>query len=249
MKLEINRIDQNGFVEFINKLKTIDTFLYFKLRNGEVTSAVYLPQRDAVKLHTAPISNLFSISEALPQGKELKVAFFDAAKVLDAIKMFQSDQISGTMEFQENEEDFVCTSLKLYNEELEITLACSDPSLGFKDLTDAQLQSIFDREGSDFDFVLDTFTLGKIKSLFSLDKEETFSITASNEQVRVKGKTYNYQANQSFNGSASEATLYKKYLNLLDREEYSVYVSSNKVVMKSNDSQTFLTIATCQTAE
>jgi hypothetical protein len=249
MKLEINRIDQNSFVDFINRLKTIDTFLYFKLRNGNVTSAVYLPQRDAVKLHTVPTADLFSISQALPEGKELKVAFFDANKVLDAIKMFQNDQIQGIMEFQENEEDFVCSSLRLFNQELEITLACSDPSLGFKDLTDAQLQNIFDREGSDFDFVLDTFTLGKIKSLFSLDKEETFSISASGEEVRVKGKTYNYQANQSFNGSASEATLYKKYLNLLDREAYSVYVSSNKVVMKSNDSNTFLTIATCQTAE
>lgn len=248
MKLEINRIDQNGFVEFISKLKTIDTFLYFKLRNGQVTSAVYLPQRDAVKLHSAPIKDVFSITEALPEGKELKVAFFDASKVLDALKMFQSDQISGEMEFQENEEDFVCSSLRLFNDELEITLACSDPSLGFKDLTDAQLQTIFDREGSDFDFVLDTFTLNKIRSLFSLDKEETFSITASNSEVRVKGKTYNYQANQAFNGSASEATLYKKYLNLLDREEYSVYVSNNKVVMKSNDSETLLTIATCQTA-
>lgn len=249
MKLQINRVNQNSFVEFINKLKTIDTFLYFKLRTGNVTSAVYLPQRDAVKLHTIPASDIFSMAEALPEGKELKVAFFDASKVLDALKMFQTDQIQGEMEFQENEEDFVCTSLKLFNDELEITLACSDPSLGFKDLTEAQLQTIFDREGSDFDFVLDTYTLNKIRSLFSLDKEETFSISASGEEVRVKGKTYNYQANQAFNGTASEATLYKKYLNLLDREEYSVYVSSNKVVMKSNDSNTFLTIATCQSAE
>ena len=102
---------------------------------------------------------------------------------------------------------------------------------------------------SAFDFVLDTATLGKIRSLFALDKEETFSITASDEEVRVKGKTYNYQANQGYNGKAANATLYKKYLNLLDREEYNVYVSSNKVVMKSNDTNTLLTIATCQSAE
>lgn len=249
MKLQINRVDQNGFVDFINRLKAIDTFLYFKLRNGQMTSAVYLPQRDAVKLHTIDVSDVFSVDGGLPEGKELKVAFFDATKVLDALKMFQSDQIQGEIEFMENEEDFVASSMRIYNDELEITLACSDPSLGFKDLTDAQLQAIFDREGSDFDFVLDTITLSKIRSLFSLDKEDTFTITASNSEVRVKGKTYNYQANQAFNGTASEATLYKKYLNLLDREEYSVYVSDNKVVMKSNDTNTFLTIATCQTAE
>lgn len=249
MKLQINRVDQNGFVDFINRLKAIDTFLYFKLRNGQMTSAVYLPQRDAVKLHTTDVADVFSVEGGLPEGKELKVAFFDATKVLDALKMFQSDQIQGEVEFIENEEDFVASSMRIFNDELEITLACSDPSLGFKDLTDAQLQAIFDREGSDFDFVLDTITLSKIRSLFSLDKEDTFTITASGEEVRVKGKTYNYQANQAFNGSASEATLYKKYLNLLDREEYSVYVSDNKVVMKSNDTNTFLTIATCQTAE
>ena len=249
MKLQINRVDQNGFVDFINRLKAIDTFLYFKLRNGQMTSAVYLPQRDAVKLHTTDVADVFSVEGGLPEGKELKVAFFDATKVLDALKMFQSDQIQGEVEFIENEEDFVASSMRIFNDELEITLACSDPSLGFKDLTDAQLQAIFDREGSDFDFVLDTVTLSKIRSLFSLDKEDTFTITASGEEVRVKGKTYNYQANQAFNGSASEATLYKKYLNLLDREEYSVYVSDNKVVMKSNDTNTFLTIATCQTAE
>jgi aspartate carbamoyltransferase regulatory subunit len=249
MKLQINRVDQNGFVDFINRLKAIDTFLYFKFRSGNVTSAVYLPQRDAVKLHTVEIKDLFSVEGDLPEGKELKVAFFDATKVLDALKMFQSDQIQGEIEFVENEEDFVASSMRIYNDELTITLACSDPSLGFKDLTDAQLQTIFDREGSDFNFVLDTVTLNKIRSLFSLDKEDTFTITASGEEVRVKGKTYDYQANQSFQGSASEATLYKKYLNLLDREEYNVYVSDNKVVMRSNDTNTLLTIATCQTAE
>ena len=249
MKLQINRVDQNGFVDFINRLKAIDTFLYFKLRNGNVTSAVYLPQRDAVKLHTVEIKDLFSVEGNLPEGKELKVAFFDATKVLDALKMFQSDQIQGEIEFIENEEDFVASSMRIFNDELEITLACSDPSLGFKDLTDAQIQAIFDREGSAFNFTLDTVTLNKIRSLFSLDKEDTFTITAANEEVRVKGKTYNYQANQQFTGSASEATLYKKYLNLLDREEYNVYVSDNKVVLRSNDSNTLLTIATCQTAE
>ena len=249
MKLQINKVDQNSFVDFINRLKSIDTFLYFKMRKGNVTSAVYLPQRDAVKLHSVEIKDLFSIAGDLPEGKELKVAFFDATKVLDALKMFQSDQIQGELNFVENEEDFVASSMRIFNDELEITLACSDPALGFKDLTDAQIEAIFARDDSNFDFVLDTVTLAKIRSLFSLDKEETFTITASSEEVRVKGKTYDYQANQEFNGSASEATLYKKYLNLLDREEYNVYVSNNKVVMRSNDTNTLLTIATCQSAE
>jgi len=163
--------------------------------------------------------------------------------------MFQNDQISAEIELIENEEDFVASTVKLFNQELEITLICSEPTLGFKDLTDSQIETIFSREGSEFDFTLDTFTLGKIRSLFSLDKDDTFEINANGASVRVKGKTYNYQAGGEYNGSAGKAILYKKYLNLLDREEYAVFVSGNKVVMKSNDSNTILTIATCQSAE
>lgn len=249
MKIQINRVDQGGFNDFVSRLKSIDTFLYFKFRKGNVESAVYLPQRDAVKMHSLPISDIFAIEGDLPEGKEIKVAFFDANKVLDAVKMFNTDQISAELELVENEEDFVASSLKLFNSELEITLLCSEPSLGFKDLTDSQLQVIFDREGSSFDFTLDTFTIGKIRSLFGLDKDDTFEINANGSGIRAKGKTYNYQAATEYNGNAGKAVLYKKYLNLLDKEDYAVFVSDNKVVLKSNDTNTLLSIATCQSAE
>ena len=51
------------------------------------------------------------------------------------------------------------------------------------------------------------------------------------------------------NGDDSgDVTLFKKYLNLLDKEDYTAHVLSNRVVMKSNDSETLLTIAICQSA-
>jgi len=47
--------------------------------------------------------------------------------------------------------------------------------------------------------------------------------------------------------SGKKVTLFKKYLNLLDKEDYTANVLENRVVMKSNDSETLLTIATCNT--
>jgi hypothetical protein len=49
--------------------------------------------------------------------------------------------------------------------------------------------------------------------------------------------------------SSGKVTLFKKYLNLLDKEDYTANVLDNRVVLKSNDSETLLTIATCSTAE
>jgi len=247
MKLEIDRIDQHAFTSFVNRLKLIDSFIYFKIKEGEVISTVYLPQRDAVKHHSVPFESIFQ-TNAVPQlDKELKVAFFDAGRIIEAFKQFEHDAIRCEIEFIENEQDLVASTFRIYNDELEITLACSEPSLGFKDLTTDQIGAIFAKDENAFQFPIDNHTINRLKSLFNLEKDETFDIKSNGNGVEVKGKTFNVVVSQSATGDGN-ATLYKKYLSLLDKEEYNVHVSPNKVVFDSTESSTLLTISTCQTA-
>jgi len=250
MKITINKVDQNNFTSFINRLKVIDTFVYFKIKDGVVQASAYLPQRDAVKHHRVPVEQMFQIAEPISTEKELKIAFFDATKLTDAFKQFEYDSIQGEIEFIENEEDFVATSFRIFNDELEINLACSEPSLGYKDLTDSQISTIFNVDDANYKFDMDLSTLNKVKSLFGLDKEETFSIEANGKGVKLTGNTYNMLVTPDYDGkSAGKVTLFKKYLNLLDKEDYTANVLDNRVVLRSNESETLLTIATCQTAE
>jgi len=246
MKLVIDRVDQHSLTDFINRVKLIDSFIYMKMDANRITSAVYLPQRDAVKYHSVNTSQIFSLAEVPETDKQMKIAFFDGSKVIDAIKHFDSDSIKGEIEFIENDEDLVASTLRLFNDELEITLSCSEPSLGFKDLTDDQITAIFSKEGSEFNFELDTYSISRVKNLFSLDKDETFTIKSNGTGVNVKGKSFNVVINPESNGDG-EVTVYKKYLSLLDKEEQNVYISPSKVVFASKDSQTLLTISTCQT--
>ena len=250
MKVNISKVNPGQFVNFINRLKVIDSFVYFKIKNDIVEASAYLPQRDAVKHNRLPLSEIFQIQDGeITTDKELKIAFFDAARLIDAFKQFDGESIKGEFEFVENDSDCVASSFKIYNNELEITLACSEPSLGYKDLTDAQISSIFNVEGANFNFEFDYTSILKIRSLFNLDKDETFSIKRKSDGVRLKGKTYNMLVTPTANGEESgDVTLFKKYLNLLDKEDYTAHVLSNRVVMKSNDSETLLTIATCQSA-
>lgn len=250
MKIKINKVNQQNFIDFVNKLKVIDSFIYFKVNGETVQAAAYLPQRDAVKHHRLPIEQIFQIENGIKTDKELKVAFFDANRLTDAFKQFEYNSIQGEINFVENDEDFVATSFRIYNDELEITLACSEPSLGYKDLSDSQIQSIFDVSGASYKFEIDYTTLSKAKSVFNLDKDETFSINANGKGVRFKGKTYNMLITPDYDGTPNNnITLFKKYLNLLDKEDYTANVLDNRVVLKSNDSETLLTIATCQTSE
>jgi hypothetical protein len=246
MKLQINKVDQNNFIGFVNRLKLIDSFIYFKIKGDQVVSSAYLPQRDAVKHNALPLGEIFAVAGTAPE-KELKVAFFDASKLIEAFKQFDYQTIQGEIEFIENDEDCVAFFFNIFNEDLEITLSCSEPSLGYKDLTESQLQGIFNTEGSDFVFELSNLETGKIKSLFNLDKDETFSIVASDSGVKISGKSYSKQVSPDFEGDKGSVTVYKKYLALLDTEDYKAYVFNNRVVLRSTESATLLTIATCQT--
>lgn len=251
MKIKIDKVDQNNFIGFVNRLKVIDTFIYFKIKDEVVQASAYLPQRDAVKHHRIPVSQVFQLEDgAINTSKELKIAFFDAGRLTDAFKQFEFGNIQAEIEFVENDEDFVATEFRIFNNELEIKLACSEPSLGYKDLTDAQIAGIFNIDAANYVFDMDYTATSKVRSLFGLDKEETFTISTNKEGVRMKGKTYNYLVTDSFQGTNPvNVTLFKKYLNLLDKEDYSANVMDNRVVLRSKDSETLLTIATCQTAE
>lgn len=251
MKIKIDKVDQNNFIGFVNRLKVIDTFIYFKIKDGVVQASAYLPQRDAVKHHRIPVGQVFQLEDgAIDTTKELKIAFFDAGRLTDAFKQFEFGNIQAEIEFVENDEDFVATEFRIFNNELEIKLACSEPSLGYKDLTDAQIAGIFNIDAANYVFDMDYTATSKVRSLFGLDKEETFTIATNKEGVRMKGKTYNYLVTDSYQGSnPGNVTLFKKYLNLLDKEDYSANVMDNRVVLRSKDSETLLTIATCQTAE
>lgn len=253
MKIKIDKVDQNNFIGFVNRLKVIDAFIYFKIKDGVIQASAYLPQRDAVKHHRVAVDSVFQMDEAMLEqagSKELKIAFFDASRLTDAFKQFEFGNMQAEIEFIENDEDFIASEFRVFNDELEIKLACSEPSLGYKDLTDSQIQTIFNVESATNVFDMDWAAIAKVRSLFGLDKEETFSITTNTDGVRMKGKTYDYLVTAGFDGSnGTNVTLFKKYLNLLDKEDYSANVMDNRVVLRSKDSETLLTIATCQTAE
>ena len=114
MKLQIDRIDQHAFINFVNKLKLIDSFIYFKIKDNNVISTVYLPQRDAVKHHSVPFGSIFQTQEVPSLDKELKIAFFDAGRIVDAFKQFEADAIRCEIEFIENEQDLVASAFRIY---------------------------------------------------------------------------------------------------------------------------------------
>jgi len=141
----------------------------------------------------------------------------------------------------------------LENDNLQINLACADPSLSFMEMSKEEISRAFDTDAKMFEFDLLTTHVARMKSLFSLEKEEdTFTLYVSEKGIAVKGSSYDATLCHQYEGEAEVGTqvvIYKKYINLLDGENYKVMVCDNKVVFRSLDTNTLLTVAVAITDE
>jgi hypothetical protein len=250
MKINLTRIDAEAMISFISKLTSIDKFVYLKVADENLVSSVYLPERDAVKVQSVLFNEIFSFENK--PDKDLKISFFNGSKVLEALRNFSNvdnDELTGEIECAEIEGEYIATKISVQSSNLRITVACSDPTLGFMDLSTDQIKAIFNKKDVMFDFDLEPFMQSKISSLFNLDKDsDTFKIQYTHDAVRIKGDSYDAKITQTDASSVEsgvEVMLYKKYFSLLDKEAYTVSVCPNKLIFKSKDSNTLLTVSVC----
>lgn len=250
MKIKIDKVNQANFIQFISKMKTIENFISLSIENNQLESIAYLPQRDAIKRYATNLEDIFDGFQPTHKvDKKIKIAFFDGSKLIEALRQFKSDMVFAEIDLTENENDFIATRFRIYNDSMEINLACSDPSFGFKELTHDQIQNVFNQNGAAMIFELDNETLQKVKSLSLLEKDETFQIETASNGVRIIGSTYStlVSASGTKNGESIVVTLFKKYLNLLDREDYNVNLFDNKIMFTSDQQgSTSLVVSPCK---
>lgn len=242
MELKLEKIDNYELSSFIKKLIPIDKFIFLKIGKDEMVSSVYFPERDAVKLVNIPSKNVLNADIKKP----IKVSFYNGSKVIDALSHFSGD-IKGSIKFSELDGELMASDFILQNENLQISLACADPSLSFMEMSKEETDRAFGTDSKLFEFDLLTTHVEKMKSLFNLEKEEeTFALKLSEKGICVKGNSYDAVLSHQYDGDCEINTnviIYKKYINLLDKENYKVVVCKNKVVFKSLDTNTHLTVA------
>lgn len=248
METTINKIDAYELSSFVKKLIPIDKFIFMKIGKDVTVSSVYFPERDAVKLVNTPTKDIFDADITVP----LKVSFYNGSKVIDALSHFSGD-VKGRIKYTEYDKELMASDFILENDDLQISLACTDPSLSFMEMSKEETDRAFGTDSNLFQFDLLTTHVDKMKSLFNLDKDEDiFTVYTSDKGIGVKGTSYDATLCHSYDSTSELGTkvvIYKKYINLLDKENYRVIVCDNKVVFRSLDTNTHLTVAVAITDE
>jgi hypothetical protein len=248
MEATLTKIDSRELSSFVKKLLPIDKFIFLKIGKEGTVSSVYFPERDAVKLANTPTKDLFEGDI----DNTIKVSFYNGTKVIDALAHFNGD-LRGRIKFNEIDNESMASDFILENDDLQINLACADPSLSFMEMSKEEITRAFDTEAKLFEFDLLTTHVDRMKSLFNLEKEEdTFTLYVNEKGIAVKGTSFDATLCHSYEGDSPVGTkvvIYKKYINLLDKENYKVKVCDNKVVFRSLDTNTLLTVAVAITDE
>jgi hypothetical protein len=248
METTIKKINSYELSSFVKKLLPIDKFIFMKISKNNTVSSVYFPERDAVKLVTADTSQIFDTEI----NQAIKVSFYNGNKVIDALSHFNGD-VSGRIKYTEYDGELMASDFILENEDLQISLACTDPSLSFMEMSKEETDRAFGTDSNLFQFDLLTTHIDKMKSLFNLDKDEDiFTIYTGEKGIGIKGTSYDATLCHTYDTDSDIGTkvvIYKKYINLLDKENYRVIVCDNKVVFRSLDTNTLLTVAVAITDE
>jgi hypothetical protein len=248
METTIKKINGYELSSFVKKLLPIDKFIFMKIGKEGTVSSVYFPERDAVKLVTTPTKDIFDTDINSP----IKVSFYNGTKVIDALSHFNGD-IRGRIRYAEYDGELMASDFIMENEDLQISLACTDPSLSFMEMSKDETDRAFGTDSSLFQFDLLTTHVDKMKSLFNLDKDEDiFTLYINEKGIGIKGTSYDATLCHSYDSDSDVGTkvvIYKKYVNLLDKENYRVVVCDNKVVFRSLDTNTHLTVAVAITDE
>lgn len=239
MKKINTKVNTRALKDFISKLLPIDKFIFMKVGQESVTSSVYLPEKDAVKLVSVPNQLIF---DSLDVDEGIKIGFFNGTKIIEALNHF-GDEVNATIKYEEIDGELMALDFVIFDKSLKISLACTDPSLSFMEMTKESLSKVFNADTKEFSFEILTEDTDRFKSLFNLEKDEELFEISADEGVHFKGKTFDNTLDCEFEGLGS-VNLYKKYLNLLDKENYQVLVCSNKVIFKSSDTNTLLSVAT-----
>lgn len=251
--ITIDKLNPGAFTAFIRKLLSIDKFVYLKLEGENIISNVYLPEHDAIKQQIIPIATLFELDESQLSNNIFKISFYNGNRVIDAFKAFGLENIGAEVTFEQTDSGWIATKFSIANSDHtdKINLACADPSINFMDLTQAQIDVIYDDSDKLFKFTLDAEAISKLENRLNLEKDiDTFMIVLKDGHVWFKSPndTYNTRIHEASESNSEEESVlvYKRYLGLIDGESYECSVCHNKLILKSNDSETLLSIATCQ---
>jgi hypothetical protein len=242
MKISVKKISAPYLSSLIKKMLLMDTSVYINIDNENVYSNVYTPTKDVVKSFTLPTKDVFEFDK--PLEKMIKLSFFSGSRLLSCLSHFDVHKLSADISYFEDESEgvFYADKITFKDQKLKIDVYCQDISLGFTSMSSEQINRALDDSSKEFSFTISREDFTKVTSLLTMDKGELLNIYGDKDGIHIKTEAFDIIVDDSKKGSTTTKSTFKAFFDRVDKETYEVLVCTNKLILRSQESQTNMAI-------
>lgn len=231
----------NDLVTFLKRFQSISNTLLLEIEGDYLKAKTHTPEKSVVKYSKIELSQIFEYEESA--DSTVLIGVYSLDKLIKAFSHFTGNDVTMRIETETVDGQTVGTEIVLRSPELEINFPCASLRL-FTHISDELMSKIASTDAAEVDFVLTKDIQSKIASLGTIDSDQkilTFELAKG--VLSARGKSYNYSLCNVDNTKAKIATsVYKNQFAFLDKEDAKTYMSDDRLIFHSLETDTILTL-------
>jgi hypothetical protein len=236
-KLTLRIASSNELISFLKRFSSIESSLLIELEDGYMKAKTHTPERSVVKSSKIELSRIFTDSPEISEN--IMFGVYNIDKLMQTFKHFPEGGVDFVLEYEKTAEGNVGTSIIVSNESLKINFDCASLRL-FTHITDEMMERISTTDSSVVNFILSKENQNRILSLSTIDSDSkllTFDVKEG--KVASLGKSFHLNLLNLENiNDQTNISLYKQQFAYLDREDSIAYVSDDRIVFNSIETDT-----------
>jgi hypothetical protein len=235
--LQLSSTEELG--NFLRRFSSISSSLLVEIEDGYIKAKTHTPERSVVKSSKMEMSRIFDGDDA---EQQVKFGLYSVDRMLKAFTHFGSGAITFDLHQEDTAEGTLGTDIALKNESLDINFQCASLRL-FTHITDEMMEKIADSSAADVSFVLTKEMQAKINSLSGIDSDQKLlTLSVKGGMVTASGKSFNLNLMNIEADSDVTISVYKNQFAYLDKEDTMVYLTEDRLIFHSIESDTKMII-------
>lgn len=232
----------NNFITFLKRFSSIEKGLLLEIHEDGLIAKSHTVDRAVIKYSKI---NIQDVLEGITPVEMIKVGIFDINKVVNAFRHFaDGDEIFLDIKYETVQGESICTEMLIHSASLKIKILGADATMFHyiaPDMIKRLVKAAADEKIVDFPFPKEAFS--KVNNLCSMDTGKDFlHIRIQEGNIVVSGKSFDYTVASAQSGVSAEFTFYNEHFGLIDQEISAFNLGQNKLLVKSQESDTFIII-------
>jgi hypothetical protein len=185
------------------------------------------------------MSLIFDMEGVMTTGQNILFGIFSVDKLTEAFKHFTDSEVQFTISYENTADGMIGTEVTLSSSSLKINFQCASLRL-FTHITDEMMDRISNTEASQVNFVLTKEHQKRISSISTIDSDhKLLTMNVKSGNVNVTGRSYDMSL-LALDGTNEDVSIsiYKNQFGFLDREDAVAYLSGDRIVFSSIETET-----------